>query len=291
MSFIDVKCITGGTWRAFIPIDWLTNSALSLLPDGLVEGYDDMPFRRWTVSDRLELYDDQGGLQAIFDDLHELSGEYLLRGRYCGALFQEKQLCLERVYQVPEAFLPTSTNKYLRNQIYKFGWNIGDHSYGNPRVLEPGFGKLSIGRFCSIADTVTICLGNHRLDTVTTYPFSSLKDYWGRAAWPPDHTGADVSIGHDVWIGDGAILMPGVTVGNGAVIAARAVVTSDVPDYAIVGGTPARLIRLRHTSDIRQRLQGLAWWNWSFEKIQVAITDLLSDDITGFLDKYSRDDV
>jgi virginiamycin A acetyltransferase len=140
----------------------------------------------------------------------------------------------------------------------------------NVRYAFPFEGdRLVIGRFCSIASGATFILngGNHLTDTVSTYPFSIFGSGWERAepeSWP---SRGDIVVGSDVWIGFGATLMPGVTVGDGAVIAAKSVVASNVPAYAIVAGNPARVIRYRHSERDIARLLALRWWDWPIARI------------------------
>ncbi len=97
-----------------------------------------------------------------------------------------------------------------------------------------------------------------------------------------------VEIGNDVWIGHAATVLPGVCVGDGAVIGAGAVVTRDVPDFAIVAGVPARLLRYRFDPDLCTRLQRLAWWNWSHAQLQAALDDFRSLPIRTFCERYER---
>jgi virginiamycin A acetyltransferase len=110
---------------------------------------------------------------------------------------------------------------------------------------------------------------NHEIDPVSTYPFAIMGNGWEKIntvekKYPYK---GDTVIGNDVWIGYDALIMPGVKIGNGAVIASRAVVTKDVPDYAIVGGNPATIIRKRFDDETIGRLLKIAWWEWSAEKI------------------------
>lgn len=129
--------------------------------------------------------------------------------------------------------------------------------------------KLVIGRFCSVASGATFILngGNHLTDAVSSFPFAIFGQGWEHAmpqAWP---NRGNITIGHDVWIGFEATLLPGVTVGHGAIIAAKSVVASDVPPYAIVAGNPARVIRYRHSEAAITRLLDLCWWDCSIERI------------------------
>lgn len=157
--------------------------------------------------------------------------------------------------------------------------NIGRHTYGTPRVLFWKEGaSLCIGRYCSIADEVEIYLGGaHNARLISTYPFSRLL----RTGAGDEHLlrKGGVTIADDVWIGRHAAIMPGVTIGSGAVIAAGAVVTHAVPPYAIVAGVPARLVRLRFAQDVIDQLLQIAWWNWPDVEIRSIAPLLQSEDI------------
>lgn len=175
------------------------------------------------------------------------------------------------------------TRIHLAKLIRRYGYEIGDFSYGRPKVRFPEAGrKLIIGRYCSIADKVEILLGgNHRIDWATTYPFSALPELWPAAPRNRDyHTSrGDVVIGNDVWLGSGAMVLSGVTIGHGAVIAARAVVTKDVPPYAIVGGNPARVVRYRFDEATIAALLDIAWWDLSAEEVAQLIPMLQNEKI------------
>ena len=133
--------------------------------------------------------------------------------------------------------------------------------------------KLIIGKFCSIACGTKFLFNcaNHTLKSLSTYTFPLFYEEWEleksniTTAW--DNKG-DIVIGNDVWIGYEAVIMAGVHIGDGAIIAARAVVTKDVPPYTIVGGTPAKEIRKRFDAEVIQQLLILKWWNWSTDKIR-----------------------
>lgn len=132
--------------------------------------------------------------------------------------------------------------------------------------------RLKIGKFCSVACGAKFLFtsGNHSLQSLSTYTFPIFYEQWGldpkniRDAW--DNKG-DIVIGNDVWIGYEAVILSGVTVGDGAVIGTRAVVTKDVPPYTIVGGVPARPIRRRFDPQTIARLEELRWWDWEEERI------------------------
>ena len=141
--------------------------------------------------------------------------------------------------------------------------------------------KLVIGKFCSIACGTRFLFNcaNHTLNSLSTYTFPLFYEEWNLeksnvvSAW--DNKG-DIIIGDDVWIGYEAVIMSGVHVGNGAIIAARAVVTKDVPPYTIVGGTPAREIRKRFDTDVIKRLLMLKWWDWPIDKIRQCLPYIMS---------------
>ncbi len=164
---------------------------------------------------------------------------------------------------------------------------IGAYTYGRPKIRFPESGaKLVIGRYGSIADGVEILLGgNHRLDWVTSYPFPAMPRLWPAAAGIPgsDATRGDVVIGHDVWLGSQCMILSGVTIGHGAAVAARAVVTRDVPPYAIVAGNPARVVRLRFDEATIAALLVTRWWDLPKPQIDALLTLLLGSRIDDFV--------
>jgi len=158
------------------------------------------------------------------------------------------------------------------------------YSYGleNIRLRDWGEGaNIQIGSFCSIGDNVEIFLGgNHRVDWITTYPFGHIfEDEFPHHGEGHPATNGDVVIGNDVWLGSGCTILSGVTIGDGAVVAAKSVVTKDVPPYAIVGGNPAKVIRLRFTLSQIARLRKKPWWELPDEKIRDLIPLLCSDRV------------
>lgn len=179
------------------------------------------------------------------------------------------------------------TDVHLERLAARYGYAIGAYSYGRPKVRFPESGRgLTIGRYCSIADRVEIFLGgNHRVDWATTYPFSALRGLWPAAPMTEDHHASrgDVTIGHDVWLGSGAVILSGVTIGHGAVVAAGAVVTRDVPPYAIVGGNPARVIRRRFDDATVAALLEAAWWDLPPDEVAGLIPLLQSERIPDLL--------
>lgn len=163
---------------------------------------------------------------------------------------------------------------------------MGDHSYGNPIVVKYGVdpGKVTIGKYCAIASGVTILLGgNHRVDWVTGYPFRVKFDLPGKYEDGHPVSKGDLVIGSDVWIGYGATILSGITIGHGSVIAAKAVVTKDVPPYAIISGVPARVVQHRFPPEQVEALLKIAWWDWPKEKILASIHLLNNPDIDQFI--------
>lgn len=144
--------------------------------------------------------------------------------------------------------------------------------------------RLTIGKFCSIACGAKFLFNsaNHALGSLSTYPFPIFFEEWGlpvgdvSRAW--DNKG-DIVVGSDVWIGYEAVILAGVTIGDGAIIGARAVVAGDVPPYTIVGGVPARPIRKRFSGDVIKALLELRWWDWPPERIAANLEAIQSGDI------------
>ena len=148
--------------------------------------------------------------------------------------------------------------------------------------------KLIIGKFCSIACGTKFLFNcaNHSLKSLSTYTFPLFYEEWEleksniTTAW--DNKG-DIVIGNDVWIGYETVIMAGVHIGDGAIIAARAVVTKDVPPYTIVGGTPAKEIRKRFDAEVIQQLLLLKWWNWSTDKIRKCLPYIMEGKMNELL--------
>ncbi len=173
--------------------------------------------------------------------------------------------------------IPFFTKDFFHNPNY----TIGDYSYGKPSVLDWNEGaNLRIGKFCSIAENVTIFLGgNHRSDWISTYPFSVLYLDFPNAKGIKGHpsTNGDVVIGNDVWIGRGATIMSGVHIGDGAIIGANTVVSKDVEPYSIVVGNPCKEVRKRFDSESIDKLLSIKWWDWPVSEINEKIHVILSN--------------
>ena len=175
---------------------------------------------------------------------------------------------------------------YLKNVIKNHNIEVGDYTMYNDFVNDPtlfeknnvlyhypiNHDKLIIGKFCSIACGAKFLFNsaNHTLSSLSTYPFPLFFEEWNldkknvTQSW--DNKG-DIIIGNDVWIGYEAVILAGVSIGDGAIIGTRAVVTKDVPPYTIVGGVPAKPIKKRFSDETISSLLSIQWWNWSKEKI------------------------
>jgi len=179
---------------------------------------------------------------------------------------------------------------YLKSVITRQNIEVGDFTIYNDFVNDPrdfeknnvlyhypiNHDRLIIGKFCSIACGAKFIFNcaNHTLKSLSTYTFPLFFEEWGlqkaevASAW---ENKVNIVIGNDVWIGYDAVIMAGVTIGDGAIIGTRAVVTKDVEPYSIVGGVPAKEIRKRFSPEIISQLQKIKWWNWDIDRIHMAI--------------------
>jgi len=143
--------------------------------------------------------------------------------------------------------------------------------------------KLIIGKFCAIARDVKFIMNgaNHKIDSVTAYPFSIFRRGWEKVIPKIEDLPykGDTVVGNDVWIGYDSLIMPGIKIGDGSIIAARSVVVRDVEPYSIIGGNPARMIRKRFPDDVIDVLESMKWWDWPIEKITENLEILTSNDI------------
>lgn len=176
------------------------------------------------------------------------------------------------------------------NNKYK-DYEIGEWTYGDPKIiLGRTHGKIRIGKYCSISSNVEFVLaGDHRMNFVTTYPFNVLFDEFKNLMGHPRHRG-DIIIGNDVWIGYGAKILSGTTIGDGAVIGFNSVVTKDVPPYAIVVGNPSKIIRYRFSPELIEKLLLIKWWDWTHEKVLNAVPLLANDNISKFIEFAMKND-
>ncbi|MBQ4836939.1 MULTISPECIES: Vat family streptogramin A O-acetyltransferase [Pseudoalteromonas] len=163
---------------------------------------------------------------------------------------------------------PAGPENFEKNVLYHFDF-IGD--------------KLKIGKYCAIATGVKFIMNgaNHKMSGFSTYPFQIFGNGWEKVM-PQDGElpyKGDTEVGHDVWIGYESTIMPGVKIGNGAIIASKSVVTQDVPPYCIVGGNPAQVIKKRFEQNIIDALQDIAWWDWPADKVTEHLEAIVGSDL------------
>lgn len=187
---------------------------------------------------------------------------------------------------------------FIKNFIKSPNIIVGDYSYYDDPVEPEGFErnvlynygseKLIIGKFCAIATNVKFIMSgaNHKLDGISTYPFPVFGNGWEKAMDKLINlpSKGDTIIGNDVWIGYEAVIMPGVKIGDGAVIAAKSVVVKDIPPYVIVGGNPAIPIKQRFSDAEIQMLLEIKWWDWEIDKITNNIHLIMESDIAALRD-------
>ncbi|WP_445737054.1 CatB-related O-acetyltransferase [Mariniflexile sp.] len=183
---------------------------------------------------------------------------------------------------------------FLKNDPYTI---LGHKSYDNGALVWRWTDSpLVIGKFCSIANNVKFIVdeGFHTTSNITNFPLidnlfkdelmlpnGSLK----KEVLSQVKQKAGITIGNDVWIGMGAFIMPGVIIGNGATIGANSVVTKNVPDYAVATGSPAKVIKIKHSTEVIEKLNKIAWWNWEVKLIKDRIEDF-HNSIEHFVNKY-----
>ena len=172
---------------------------------------------------------------------------------------------------------PEDSEDFERNVLYHFPF-VGDSL--SERLCQ----RLIIGKFCTIARGVKFIMNgaNHKIDGFSTYPFYIFGNGWEKVSPEEDELPykGDTVIGNDVWIGYETTFMPGVKVGDGAIIAAKSVVVSDVPAYAVMGGNPARCIRQRFDEGVVRSLLNIAWWDWDIDKIMRNLEHIVAADIS-----------
>ncbi len=192
----------------------------------------------------------------------------------------------------PKTVFPLEPYKnmvFLKNIITNPNIIVGDYTYYDDFENPENFLKnvkyhfdftgdqLIIGKFCMIASGAEFIMNgaNHLSDAISTYPFAIFGNGWENAMDGKSYPSkGNTEIGNDVWVGYKATIMPGVKIGDGAIIGSGSVVTKDVEPYAIVGGNPAKLIRKRFSDDQIKKLLELRWWDWDIEKITANVTSL-----------------
>jgi virginiamycin A acetyltransferase len=184
---------------------------------------------------------------------------------------------------------------YIKNVITRSNITVGDYTYyddaDGPEKFEEHVthhyefigDKLIIGKFCAIAKGIEFVMNgaNHRMGSVTTYPFNIMGNGWEKSTptLADLRLKGDTVIGNDVWFGQHVTVMPGVHIGDGAIIAANSVVVKDVPPYHIAGGNPCRIIRKRFEDELINHLLAIKWWDWPARKIFDNLDALCSADL------------
>jgi phosphonate metabolism protein (transferase hexapeptide repeat family) len=167
---------------------------------------------------------------------------------------------------------------------------LGDYSYTD-RYADIAYSK--IGKFANIAAFSRINPSEHPYHRASLHHFMYRSSYY----WESEQDEATVfdwrrsrpvTIGHDTWIGHGAVVMKGVTIGNGAIVGSKSVVTKNVPAFTVVAGNPAQVIKLRHPPEIAEKLQALAWWDWSHDEIHAALPDFRALSAEAFIERYQK---
>ena len=184
---------------------------------------------------------------------------------------------------------------FIKNVVTRKNISIGDYTYYDDPDGAEDFeahvtyhyeflgDRLVIGKFCAIARGITFIMNgaNHRMNSVTTYPFNIMGHGWEKCTPTLEDLPfkGDTVVGNDVWIGQDVTVMPGVHIGDGAIIAAESVVTRDIPPYHVAGGNPCRVIRKRFDGALIDYLLALKWWAWDAEKIFCNLEALCSGDL------------
>lgn len=186
---------------------------------------------------------------------------------------------------------------FLKNILSGEHVSAGDYSYYDDPATPENFqennilyhydfigDRLDIGKFCALATGTRFIMNgaNHRMDGPSTFPFPIFGAGWAEhmdLLSDLPHKG-DTLVGNDVWFGYNSLIMPGVTIGHGAIIAAGSVVTTNIPPYAIVGGNPARIVKFRYPDKTIERLLACGWWHWPLARITENIRAIMAGDIT-----------
>jgi acetyltransferase-like isoleucine patch superfamily enzyme len=232
--------------------------------------------------------DGQPALAALIESLDPaevrqawLRSDPVARGRFIDLVREYSRTRIQR--------FGSYTADLLSQQIQMFGWSIGEKTYGRPLILEPSLGRLTIGRYCSLADP-SIILGNHTVRTPSTYPFMTLWFDWpGTAVGGIDHVARDVVIGNDVWIGHQAIILPGARIGDGCVIGAGTIVSGTIPPYSICVGNPGRVRSTRFAPEVVEFLLKVRWWDWPDALVDRFIPLLIGADMHPFIEAVLKD--
>ncbi|WP_449620059.1 Vat family streptogramin A O-acetyltransferase [Robertmurraya sp. Marseille-Q9965] len=189
---------------------------------------------------------------------------------------------------------------FIKNVITRSNIIVGDYTYYDDITGAEKFeehvthhyefigDKLIIGKFCAIAKGIEFIMNgaNHRMSSVTTYPFNIMGNGWEKSTPTLEDLPfkGDTVIGNDVWIGQNVTVMPGVHIGDGAIIAANSVVVKDVPPYHIAGGNSCKIIKKRFNDELIEHLRNIKWWDWPARKIFDNLEALCSSDLTKIME-------
>ena len=193
---------------------------------------------------------------------------------------------MERYGPDPNSIYPNENIKqicFIKNVVKNPNIQIGEYTYYSDENGAEDFekrvthlydfigDKLHMGKFCAIASGIEFVMNgaNHRMDSITTYPFNIMGGGWEKTTPTLNDLPlkGDTIVGNDVWIGQNVTVMPGMQIGDGAIIAANSVVTNNIPAYHVAGGNPIRVIKKRFDDELISYLLELKWWDWSPEKI------------------------
>ncbi len=284
-----------GKYCVFRNVDQQSERFFQLGKDGKIFDILSTGFRNeryWTIKEKKLL---------LYDDNKISTSELLMNDNFAKAynneflLFQGKSIYgprLEIICVNHRSELWLRSTRFLMYHFINSGnLEVKPHTYGRFNLYDCSFGcKLEIGDYCSFAENISFIFRNHKTNLVTTYPFDELNYFYtDKQVEESVHemkNNGKITVGNDVWFGANSTILSGVSIGDGAVIAAGAVVTKDVPDYAIVGGVPAKVIRYRFDQEKIRKLKEIAWWNFNEEKVVENLNKIVTSDIESFIKEF-----
>ncbi|WP_269530271.1 CatB-related O-acetyltransferase [Asaia astilbis] len=271
-------------WNLYQENNVRMSEFVRFMDDGTISGYRNQNERFWELVDNnLIFLTKKRDVSAEFNEVIikgeniKFVGRHVLHGASGPNFYLESQ---DKDYQ-PKEFSPTK-DKYPSK-------TIGTHTYGDIDLIDSNAtNDLNIGKFTSIGPNVKVICGNHNYRFVSNYPFKSIwNDFWKPLDNIEDHIYNGVTtIGNDVWIGHSVFIKGGINISDGAVIAAGSIVTKDVPPYAIVGGSPAKVLKYRFEKEQVSKLMEIKWWEWSDEKVNENLDQIMSENIDFFIEKF-----